>query len=75
MPEMTLAGWKRKIKDYCEANGIAKSDRQIKNMAGVISKRMAAMNEETDFYTALRILGLSSDTTARDAVRNMERAA
>lgn len=68
MPENSLIGWRTKIADYCEANGIEKSKGQIKRMACQISKRMADMNEELDFYTALRILGLSSDTTARDAV-------
>ena len=75
MPEPSLTGWRTRISDYCEANGIDKSKNQIKRMACQINKRMESMNEELDFYTALRILGLSSDTTARDAIRNMERAA
>ena len=37
-------------------------------------KRAADRHEEKhDFYTALRILGLISDTTARDAVSNLEK--
>lgn len=75
MSAPSLTGWKNKIREYCDANGIDKSDSQVSRMATKICKRMAAMNEEIDFYTALRILGMSSDTTARDAIRNMERAA
>ncbi len=32
------------------------------------------MQQEFDFYEHMRILGMTSDTTARDAVRNIERA-
>lgn len=75
MSSMTLTGWKHRIREYCDANAIDKSDSQVSRMASKISKRMAAMNEELDFFEAMRILGMSSDTTARDAIRNMERAA
>ena len=33
-----------------------------------VHRRAERMHEEFDFYEALRILGMSSDTTARDAV-------
>lgn len=72
MPGTTMTGWKHRIREYCDAQNIPKSDSQVSRMAVKISKRMTAMNEELDFYEALRILGLSSDTTARDAIRNIE---
>lgn len=31
--------------------------------------------QERDFYESMRILGIISDVTARDAIRNMEVAA
>ncbi|AIY01172.1 hypothetical protein ART_1573 [Arthrobacter sp. PAMC 25486] len=40
--------------------------------ANRIKRRADRMQEEFDFYESLRILGLVSDTTARDAVRNLE---
>lgn len=48
---------------------------QVKKLAHKLAKRAAAMQEEFDFYDALRVLGISSDPTARDAIRNMEAAA
>lgn len=72
MPGTTLTGWKHRIRDYCDTQGIPKTDSQVSRMAVKISKRMTAMNEELDFYEALRVLGMSTDTTARNAVRNIE---
>jgi len=33
------------------------------------------MQEQFDFYESLRIFGVITDTTPRDAIRNMEREA
>ena len=41
-------------------------------LAGNIKR--AAERRDLGFYEALRILGIYTDTTARDAVRNAERA-
>ena len=83
MPEIdsTLTGWKRRIAAYCEANGIEKSESAIRRMAAKINARFewaTANVGATDYElaeTALRILGLHSDPTARDAVRNIEAVA
>ena len=48
---------------------------QVKKLAARLAKRAATMQEEFDFYAALRILGVSPDPTARDAIRNLEVAA
>ena len=81
MPENTLTGWKRRIAAYLEANGIEKSTSAISRMATKINKRFewsTANIDATDYElaeTALRILGIHADPTARDAVRNIEAAA
>lgn len=48
---------------------------QVKKLAARLAKRAAVMQEEFDFYAALRVLGISTDPTARDAIRNVEAAA
>ena len=79
MPENTLTGWKRRITTYLDANGIEKSSSAISRMATKINKRFewaTANVDATDYELAeagLRILGILSDPTARDAVRNIER--
>ena len=75
MQKINLTAWKKQIKAYCVENGVDKTDSQISRMAVKITKRMSAMNEELEFFEALRILGILSDPTARDAVRNLEAAA
>ena len=67
---MTTTGYEKKILEAVP--GIKKSKAQ--RLALNIAKRAAAMQEEFDFFEALRILGMVTDTTARDAVRNMEDA-
>lgn len=68
---MTITGYQKKIQDAVP--GIKKS--KAEKLAHKIAKRAAAMQEEFDFYESLRILGLVSDTTARDAARNLEAVA
>lgn len=75
MQKTNLTAWKKAIRTYCEENKIDKTDSQVSRMAVKVTKRMTAMNEELDFFQALRILGILTDTTARDAVRNLEGAA
>lgn len=74
MPE-TQTGFKKKVAEFALENGIPLSERQIKNLGGKMHKRAAFMQTEFDFFENLRILGMLSDTTARDAVRNIERNA
>lgn len=72
---LTLTGWKKRITAYCVDHMIEKSAGQIERMALKIHKRQQSMSEVLDFYAALRILGICSDTTARDAINNLERQA
>lgn len=66
----TFSAKKNDIKRYCEENGLDRSDSQISRMALKIHKRGDAVQ---DFEHGLRILGIITDTTARDAIRNIER--
>lgn len=68
---MGITGYQKKIEEAVP--GI--KDGRARRLALKISKRAAAMQEQFDFYESLRILGVITDTTARDAVRNLEAAA
>lgn len=68
-----LLGWKRRIAAYLGSHGIEKSESAIRRMAARIDARMTAMNDVHTFEAGLRILGIITDTTARDAIRNIER--
>lgn len=75
MPKNTITGWKKEIRAFCNERGIRKSDSQISRLATKAHKREQSMDDAADrfdFFEAMRILGIVSDTTARDAVRNME---
>ncbi len=43
--------------------------------ANRLKRRADRMQEEFDFFEGLRILGITTDATARDANRNLELAA
>lgn len=47
---------------------------QVKKVAKRLAHLAEKMQSEHDFYTALRVLGISSDPTARNAIKNMEAA-
>lgn len=66
---MTITGYQKKIMDAVPDMKKSKAEK----LAHKIAKRAVAMQEQFDFYESLRILGLISDTTARDANRNLEK--
>lgn len=68
---MTVTGFQKKIMQAVP--DIKKS--KAEKLAHKIAKRAADMQEQHDFYESLRILGVISDTTARDAIRNLEAVA
>ena len=70
MPENTTTGFERRIARECPSL----SRGQVKAAAKKIMFIAQNMQETFDFYQGLRILGLLSDPTARDAVRNLEAA-
>lgn len=74
MPENstpTLTGYKRRI----AAEFPQLSTGQVKATAKKVFWIAQNMHEVFDFYEALRVLGIHSDTTARDGIKNMEAAA
>ena len=80
-PKITRTKWKKRITEYCLANGIDKSAGQIERMAIKAYKRVEHEEQlrnatEYEIYEAgLRILGIYSDITPREAVQEMECAA
>lgn len=80
-PKITRTQWKKRITEYCLANGIDKSAGQIERMAIKAYKRVEHEEQlrnatEYEIYEAgLRILGIYTDITPREAVQEMERAA
>lgn len=71
-PGGTATGYKMRILAHCLAEGIEITSSKAQRLAVRIARRAEAMQEQHDFYESLRVLGIYTDTTARDAVRNME---
>ena len=77
MPEINITGYKVRIR----ADFPALSESQVKRLAKKVAWRVENMTRfvgapDADLYEdALRILGIMSDPTARDAVRNVEAVA
>lgn len=67
---MTVTGYQKKIMEAVPEMKKSKAEK----LAHKIAKRAAAMQEQFDFFESLRIMGIISDPTARDAVRNLEAA-
>lgn len=70
----TASAFKARIISYCIDNGVELSSSKAQRLAVRIARRAEKMQQEFDFFEHMRILGMTSDTTARDAVRNIERA-
>lgn len=60
-------GYTWKIVAYCAANNIPLTDSKADRLGVRMKRRADKMQAEFDFYEALRILGISSDPTARQA--------
>ena len=67
---MTVTGYQKKIMEAVPEMKKSKAEK----LAHKIAKRAQLMQEQFDFFESLRILGVISDPTARDAVQNMEAA-
>ena len=63
----TASAFKARIISYCIDNGIELAPAKAQKLGVRIARRAEKMQEEFDFYEALRILGISSDPTARQA--------
>ena len=67
---MSTTGFEKRIAEY--APNLSRG--QVKKIARKVAARAERMQTEHDFYDALRVLGISSDPTARKAIQNMEAA-
>lgn len=70
MPKTSTHGFERRIATECPQL----SRGQVKAAAKKIMFIAQNMQETFDFFEGLRILGMVTDTTARDAIRNLEDA-
>ena len=70
----TASAFKARIISYCIDNGIEIAPAKAQKLGIRIARRAERMQQEFDFFESLRVLGMTSDPTARDAVRNIERA-
>jgi len=73
-PKITRTEWKNRISAYCFENGIDKSPGQVERMAIKAYKRveheeqLRNATEYEIFEAGLRILGIYTDTTPREAL-------
>jgi hypothetical protein len=72
---ITATGYRNRLLEEAPALGIQVSKKQAEKIGIRIARRIESQMVELDFYEALRIMGIISDPTARDAVRNLEVAA
>lgn len=65
-------GFTWRIAAYCEEHGIPLSGSKADRLGVRMKRRAERQQEEFDFFASLRILGIQSDPTARDAIFNVE---
>ena len=65
-------GFKRRILTYCAEAGIEISGSKARRLGERMWRRAERMQGEFDFYEGLRVLGIQSDPTAREAVYRVE---
>ena len=68
----TATGFTRRIIDHCAEVGEFISESKARRLGVRMARRAESQQEEFDFFVALRILGIQSDPTAREAVYNVE---
>lgn len=66
-------GYRQRIAAYCLDHGIEMSRSKARRLGERMWRRAQDMQETFDFYESLRVLGIHADSTARDAIRNVER--
>ena len=71
---ITATGYRNRLLAEAPALGIDVSKKQAEKIGIRSARGVESQMVELDFYESLRILGLISDTTARDAIRNLEAA-
>lgn len=68
----TASGFQARILDHCRAHGVEISTSKARKLGVRIARRAERQQQEHDFYTALRVLGIYDDETARQAVYSVE---
>ena len=68
----TASGFKNRLIEEAPNLGVEVTAGQAAKMGIRLARRAERMAEQFDFYESLRILGIVTDTTARDAVANLE---
>lgn len=66
----TATGYEKRIAEWHAAHGLPISKGKTQRLALRLAKRQAPLTE--DFEDALRNLGIVSDPTPREAIRNIE---
>ena len=77
MPEISTTGYENRIRNDFPQLSRSQAKRLAKKVAWRVENmtRFVGANQDDMYETALRILGLHADPTARDAVHNIEAAA
>jgi ABC-type multidrug transport system fused ATPase/permease subunit len=69
---VTATGYEKRIAQWHAEHGLTISKGKTQRLALRLAKRQAPLIE--DFDEAMRNLGIISDPTPREAIRNLERA-
>ena len=77
MPEISTTGYEDRIRNDFPQLSRSQAKRLAKKVAWRVENmtRFVGANQDDMYETALRILGIHADPTARDAVQNIEAAA
>ena len=77
MPEISTTGYENRIRNDFPQLSRSQAKRLAKKVAWRVENmtRFAGANQDDMYETALRILGIHADPTARDAVQNVETVA
>ena len=77
MPEISTTGYENRIRNDFPQLSRSQAKRLAKKVAWRVENmtRFVGANQDDIYETALRILGIHADPTARDAVHNMEAVA
>ena len=77
MPEISTTGYENRIRNDFPELSRSQAKRLAKKVAWRVENmtRFVGANQDDMYETALRILGIHADPTARDAVQNIEAAA
>ena len=67
-----IGGYAQRIIAHCVEHGIDMSPNRAVKLGKKLAYRAQRQQEEFDFFAALRILGIQSDPTAREAIYNVE---